>query len=136
MKTFNSKVFTLNRDILSLYHLVSNPSALRPLLEKVSGQVKVEDLQVQDDSVRFRTPGFGDIAVTLTEKEEPNYVKYTAEKSPVPIALLVHLTKNQEKTDVQLGVEVNVPPFMEGMVGGRLRPMLDKVADALAQADL
>ena len=133
MKTYHSKVFSLKKDIDQAYTLLSNPTNLKPFADKYGDKINLKDLTLTSDALSFSLPGVGPVVFRLAETEAPNYIKYKSEKSPVPMALSVNLSKHQEKTDAQLSLDVEVPAFMSGMVETVVKPLLDKVSGAAAE---
>lgn len=137
MKTFNSKVFTVSKDINTLFGLVASPSNLQPLLEKLGDKFSADKVKVTENAIQTELPGLGAVSFVKEAEDAPNQVKYAAQGTPVPLTLVVNLAEQGEgKTDVQLSLDVEVPAFMGGMVGNTIKPMLDKVTDALAGLQL
>ena len=137
MKTFNSKVFTVSKDINTLFGLVSSPASLQPMLEKLGDKFSANKVKVSENAIQTELPGLGAVSFTKEAEAAPNQVTYAAQGTPVPLSLVVNLSAPEEgKTDVQLSLNVEVPAFMGGMVGNTIKPMLDKVTDALSDLHL
>ena len=78
----------------------------------------------------------GQIGLKKIEEVAPNLVKYESFKSPVPLALQLNLSEEgADKTLAQIQVEVSIPPFLGGMVKGKITKGLEKVADLLEMVD-
>ena len=54
----------------------------------------------------------------------------------MPLALQLNLSEESaDKTLAQISMEVSIPPFLAGMVKGKITGALDKVADLLEKVD-
>lgn len=136
MQSYTSRAFELKRDIETVYQLVSQPNRLAPLLEKFDDKMPVKDVELAEDQISFSVAPLGEIIMKRTEVIEPNMVRYQSVKSPVPVRILLNLSKESEETTLgQVTFETNVPPFLSGMVKGKVEPALEKMADALEQID-
>ncbi|MDD7438615.1 MAG: hypothetical protein PUK66_07285 [Bacteroidales bacterium] len=137
MQIYTSRPIELKKDIDTIFGMVENPHNMEPLLEKyrdkLDDNVKVE---LVGDQISLTLPMVGNVIMKRTEVVAPNRVKYETIKSPVPVALVFSLSKHEASHTLgQISVEVNMPPFLSGMVKGKVEPGLDKIANLLEQID-
>lgn len=136
MQSYTSRAFELKKGIDPLFQLISKPTNLAPLAQKFDDKLPVKDLKLTDDEISFSVSPLGEIIMKRTEVLEPNMVKYESVKSPVPVKLVLNLSKESEEVTLgQVTVETNVPPFLRGMVKGKVQPALEKLADTLELID-
>lgn len=116
--------------------MVSSPAHLAPIAEKFKDYIGEYQLELGETELSFSVPALGQIVLEQTEVIAPNMVKYGTKKSPIPLSVLLNLSKNTEETTLgQISVEVDVPPFLSGMVKKKIEPALDKVSNVLEQID-
>lgn len=137
MQIYTSRPIELKKDIDTIYHLTESPANMAPLLEKFGDRLD-DDVKVELGEEQFTAtlPVVGDVILKRTEALAPNRVKYETIKSPMPAALVFNFSKHEdEHTLAQISLEVNMPPFLSGMVRGKVEPGLEKLADLLEQID-
>lgn len=135
MEVINSKPFTLKQDINTIFGMVSKPSILSGLLEKVGDKVPLKGLSLTDEGFGFDAPIIGQIKFVRAAESTKNLVRYKAESAAVPLSLLVHMKEASEGTDMQLSLEADLPSFLKGMLSSKLSPALEKVSDLLGKVD-
>lgn len=137
MQIYTSRPIELKKDINTIFGMIENPANMEPLLEKFAD--KLDDnikVELGDEQIALTLPMAGNVVLKRSEIASPNRVKYETIKSPVPLAIVFNLAKHEEvHTMGQISVEVNMPPFLSGMVKGKVEPGLDKVANLLEQID-
>lgn len=136
MNVYTSRPIELKKDIQTIYGLVSKPTNLQPVLDKAGDKVAEYKIEISDEELTFFVPALGQVGLKKTETVAPNLVKYESFKSPVPLALQLNLSEESaDKTLAQISVEVSIPPFLAGMVKGKITGALDKVANLLEKVD-
>lgn len=136
MNVYTSRPIEIKKDIQTLYGLVSKPTILQPIIDKAGDKVAEYKIEISDEQVTFFAPALGQIGLKKIEEVAPNLVKYESFKSPVPLALQLNLSEEgADKTLAQIQVEVSIPPFLGGMVKGKITKGLEKVADLLEMVD-
>ncbi len=135
METFSSRPFTVKKDIDTIFGYLSNPSTLSEILSRHADKLSLSEVRLTEDSFAFDAPMAGTVKFVKNGVDAPYFVSYKAEKSPLPIALQLHLKPSGEHTDVQISVDANVPVFLKGMISGRLTPVLEKIATMMEQID-
>lgn len=126
------------RNLQGLKDKVDDPQVQAMMASQVPAdkieQVKsvLEKMEFTEDSVLVDSP-FGQVTLSIVEREEPKLLKFGAEGSPIPLNLWIQLLPTDElnsKLKVTLGAEVNL--FMKAMVGKPLQQAADGLAQVLS----
>lgn len=138
MQNYNSRTFTIKKDINTLYDLFMNPRSASPLLEKVGDKFPTDKVQLTDTGIEVDAPVVGKVKVERVEAVEPSLIRFRGQGTPVPMMLNINLRpgENAGETLAQVGVDAEVPAFLSGMIGSKVKPALEKLADALDGLDL
>ena len=74
----------------------------------------------------------GEISLRVTERIEPNKIVLSADKSPVPFSVTIHLEDAGEKTTKGHAIiDVDIPIFLKPMIQGPLNQACQKFSDLL-----
>ena len=138
MQTFNSRSFTIKKDVKSVYDLFMNPKSASSFLEKQGDKVPLKNIVLNDNGLELEAPVVGKIKVERTENLEPSLIRYQGKGTPVPMLLNINLLpgENANETIAQISVDAEVPAFMSGMIGSKIQPALEKAAEALEHLDV
>ncbi len=138
MQSYNSRTFTIKKDIKSVYDLFMTPRSASSFLEKAGDKLPLNNVVLTDTGIELEAPVVGKIKVERTEGVEPNLVRYQGQGTPVPMTLSINLRpgETEGETIAQVTVDAEVPVFLSGMIGGKIKPTLEKAADALEQLDV
>lgn len=138
MQSYNSRTFTIKKDIKSVYDLFMTPRSASSFLEKAGDKLPLNNVVLTDTGIELEAPVVGKIKVERTEGVEPNLVRYQGQGTPVPMTLSINLRpgETEGETIAQVTVDAEVPVFLSGMIGGKIKPALEKAADALEQLDV
>lgn len=138
MQSYNSRTFTIKKDIRSVYDLFMTPRSASSFLEKAGDKLPLNNVVLTDTGIELEAPVVGKIKVERTEGVEPNLVRYQGQGTPVPMTLSINLRpgETEGETIAQVTVDAEVPVFLSGMIGGKIKPALEKAADALEQLDV
>lgn len=138
MQSYNSRTFTIKKDIKSVYDLFMTPRSASSFLEKAGDKLPLNNVVLTDAGIELEAPVVGKIKVERTEGVEPNLVRYQGQGTPVPMTLSINLRpgETEGETIAQVTVDAEVPVFLSGMIGGKIKPALEKAADALEQLDV
>ena len=153
MTKFESDVKYVSQPVDALYARYSdlrNLETLREKLEDPAVQEKMaaqltpeqiaqakEQLQTMTfdrDTLSIGSP-LGKITLRIIERDEPKYIKFAGEGTPIPVNVWIQLLPHGEgeaKLRVTIGAEVNF--FMKGMVSKPLQQAANGLADILAAA--
>ena len=153
MTKFESDVKYVSQPVDALYARYSdlrNLETLREKLEDPAVQEKMaaqltpeqiaqakEQLQTMTfdrDTLSIGSP-LGKITLRIIERDEPKFIKFAGEGTPIPVNVWIQLLPHGEgeaKLRVTIGAEVNF--FMKGMVSKPLQQAANGLADILAAA--
>lgn len=132
MTQFESQVKTINSNIGKVYNTLSDLNNLEKVQDKLPAD-KISDFTFDTDSCSFSVNPIGNVTVKVIEREPEKTIKFTTEKSPIPLYFwiqLVPVTENECKLKLTVKAELN--PFIKSMVSKPLQQGLDKIAEVLA----
>lgn len=138
-----SQVKTVDSSQQSVYDYLSNfenlsvflnEGVLEKLTEKVP-QVKISDVQIDQDSCRFNVSGFGASEIRIIERDPAKTVKVES-SGGLPLSFtfwiqLLPVTDCQSK--IRLTLHADMSMMVKMMVGNKLQEGVDKLADTLSQ---
>lgn len=134
MKTFSSPEFPIKLDIPAVHSFLTDLTKVEPLIAKFGGE-KVQTLSASEGELKLKVKTLGEVGLKLIDVA-PNCITYQGISTPIPLRLRVELTEREGKNYGQLLVDADVPPFLAGMVRGRLEPNLTKLGEILGNTDL
>lgn len=126
----------VNRPNTELYSKLSNVDAMRQRFEEIPEDIKAKagQLRFEDERLIIVTPQVGEISFIVKERKEPEKIVYSAEKSPLPLDLVVELKENTpDTTQVTTSIEVDLPLMLRPLVGPQMQMAADKLAELIAQ---
>ncbi|MCP9613080.1 SRPBCC family protein [Coprobacter tertius] len=132
MTQFESQVKTINSNIGKVYNTLSDLNNLEKVQDKLPAD-KISDFTFDTDSCSFSVNPIGNVTVKVIEREPEKTIKFTTEKSPIPLYFwiqLVPVTENECKLKLTVKAELN--PFIKSMISKPLQQGLDKIAEVLA----
>lgn len=120
----NSKSDTINATDAKIFAMVTD---LRKFGEFLPPQV--QDWKAEDNYCEFSVAGMVKARIEITEKVEFSKVVYEIKNDKnLPVKFQIDITeKGVGNSDVNLGIEADVPFFLQGMV----KDPLQKVADTI-----
>ena len=95
---------------------------------------QLQTMTFDRDTLSIGSP-LGKITLRIIERDEPKYIKFAGEGTPIPVNVWIQLLPHGEgeaKLRVTIGAEVNF--FMKGMVSKPLQQAANGLADILAAA--
>lgn len=125
----------VNRPNTELYSKLSNVDAMRQRFEEIPEDIKAKagQLRFEDERLIIVTPQVGEISFIVKERKEPEKIVYSAEKSPLPLDLVVELKENTpDTTQVTTSIEVDLPLMLRPLVGPQMQMAADKLAELIA----
>jgi len=106
-------------------------------LEKIKSQLpadKIDDLEIDADSLRISVAPLGEVSVRVKEREPFKMIKFVSEQSFLPFELQINLKPvSEEKTDLQVVLDAEIPMMVKMMLGNKLKDFVDKFAEQLAK---
>lgn len=135
MATYKGKAAVVNQPAVDVYNKISNLESYRQRLETLPPELreKLGDVQFTGDSIIITAQPVGNIVFQITEKVEPKHVRLEAQQSPVPFAIIINLADNGNDTStVTPELNVEIPPMLKPLVGGKLQEAADKFGDLIS----
>lgn len=132
MTTYSGKPAIINQPQQQLYDKISNLSSFQERLDAMPQEVKdrLGEVSFSDDKILINAPAVGQITFAVSEKIAPSLLKLTAENSPVPFFISMHLNPESEATTrVSTDLEVEIPLMLRPMVGSKLQEAADKFSE-------
>ncbi|MGL5262185.1 MAG: SRPBCC family protein [Bacteroides sp.] len=132
MSKFESSVKVIPFSQERVYAKISDLSNLESVKDKLP-EDKVKDLSFDSDSISFHVNPVGTIRLEVVERTPSKCVKFATTDSPLPFKLwaqVVPTTAEECKIKVTIDVEMN--PFIAGMVKKPLMDGLEKMVSMLS----
>lgn len=127
MAKYSSKSVTINRPAEAIAGQFSDFRKLQGALDNLTPEekAKVGDVSFTEDSIKISTQQVGDIVFKVS-KRTPEAICLQAEKSPVPMNLILEMKPvDAESTELTGVIDVDIPVMLRPLVG----PTLQKAAD-------
>lgn len=134
MSTFTSPEFTLKNDINKVKETLTDFNKISKVIEKAPSN-KVQIVSVEDDSITVKSSMTGPITLQLSEATD-NKLVYKTTSSPIPLTLVVDLEERDGQSYGRLTLDASIPPFLMGMVRGKLDPAMERMAAAVSEIDI
>ena len=110
---------------------LNNLEALRNMIP-ADKAAQIKDMRFDTDSCTVNVDPVGELTFKIIDREPPKTIKFTAEKSPLPLFLWIQLLPVDEyttKTRITIKAEINA--FLKPMVSKPLQEAIDRMADVL-----
>ncbi len=136
MSTYSSKPQTTDAPIDKVYDRVSHIGSLQNRIDALPDEIrtKLGDVKFTDDSIVLNAAPVGAITFNVVERNAPSRVALAAENSPVPVTLSINLTaKGDNSTDIVTAIDIDIPPMLRPMVGGKLQEAADKLGELVGK---
>lgn len=136
MDTFKSDIVKISGGIETVYSKLAFPETFNSLIERLpeDAKSKVEKAKFEHDSITIVADPVGEIKLNVVERVEPSRVVFAAAQSPVPLQMIINLTKVSEtetEACAELGVELN--PFIRPMLSKPLQDGAKKFGEMLSK---
>ena len=132
MSKFESSVKVIPFSQERVYEKISDLSNLESIKDRVP-EDKIKDLVFDADSISFSVSPVGVIRLEIIERTPHKCVKFTTTDSPLPFKLWVQLVPNSaEECKLKITIDVEMNPFIAGMVKKPLMDGLEKMATMLS----
>lgn len=132
MSVYKGKPVVVNRAAGDIYSKVSDLSAYQPLVDSLPAEYreKLSGVQFTSDAVQMDAPGVGQLKFRLTEKNAPNHVGFSAEGSPVPVALRLDIEEiDGSSTRLIPSIDIEIPAMLRPFIGNKIQQAADKLGD-------
>ncbi len=132
MAKFESSIKVIPYAQERVYEKLSDLNNLESVKDKLP-EDKVKDLSFDTDTLSFSVSPIGQLTLKVVEREPSNCVKFETVNSPLPFKLWIQLVpQTEEECKMKLTVDVDVNPFMKGMIQKPLQEGLEKIAETLS----
>lgn len=136
MATYKSKEFTIQSPAPSIFERITDLASFESRLDQLPPDLrqKLGNVRFGQDTISINAAPMGEIKFRVTDKVAPERVTLSAEQSPVPLTLsvLLHPTlQDPGATYVQTVIDVDIPPMLRPMVGGKLQEAANKFGELL-----
>lgn len=130
MATFESSVRQIPHSQQAVYNMLSDLSNIDRVKDRIPAD-KLNDLTFDADSMSISTP-MGAVKLKIVDREEPKYIKFETEQSPLPFNFWIQILPVTDTTcKMKLTIKAELNPFIKGMVSKPLQEGIEKIADAL-----
>lgn len=135
MTSFESKITRIPAAVESVYAKLSDLNNLEAVRNMIPADkmAQIKDMRFDADSCTVNVDPVGELTFRIIDREPPKTIKFTAEKSPLPLFLWIQLLPVDEyttKTRITIKAEINA--FLKPMVSKPLQEAVDRMADMLA----
>lgn len=132
MSVYKGKSVVVNRATDDIYAKVSDLSGYQALVDDLPAEYreKLNGVRFSADSVSMDAPGVGQLVFKLTEKTAPTHVGFSAQGSPVPVALKLDL-ENVDATSTRLtpSIDIEIPAMLRPFIGNKIQEAADKFGE-------
>ena len=134
MTSFESKITRIPAPVEMVYAKLSDLNNLEALRNMIPADkaAQIKDMRFDTDSCTVNVDPVGELTFKIIDREPLKTIKFTAEKSPLPLFLWIQLFPVDEyttKTRITIKAEINA--FLKPMVSKPLQEAIDRMADVL-----
>lgn len=138
---YKSEKVIFNKSAKSIFDKFSNISALKDLIGKVPEDKIPEDkrelldkIELTDDSISIPGGPMGNIELTLSRVESPTLIVLSANNTPIPLSLALHIAPiEEERCELYVEINIGIPAMMAPMVSGPMKQMTQQISSMLQQ---
>lgn len=131
MAKFESNVKVIPYSQERVYKQLSDLNNLKSVEDKIP-EGKVQDLTFDADTLSFCVSPIGKIVLKIVEREPEKYIKFSTVTSPMPFKLWIQIAPvSDSECKMKLTTEIDLNPFMKGVLQKPLQEGLEKMADTL-----
>ncbi len=134
MAKYESEVKTIPYPQEVVYGKLSDLRYVEGVMERVPEEHRegIKDLRFDRDSMSMDVQPLGSLTMRIVEREEPKCIKFEAANLPMGInAWIQLLPTTATECRMRLTIRAEIPAFMQAMVGGRIKDVVERMADAL-----
>lgn len=132
MSKFESSVKHIPFSQERVYNKLSNLNNLEAVKDRIP-EDKVKDLAFDEDTISFNVAPVGILTLKIIEREPHKCIKMETVKSPLPFKLWLQIVAvDEEECKIKVTADVDINPFMKGMIQKPLQDALEKMAETLS----
>ena len=135
MTSFESKITRIPASVEKVFAKLSNLNNLEAVRNMIPADkaAQIKDMRFDADSCTINVDPVGEMTFRIIERELPKTIKFTAEKSPLPLFLWIQLLPvDEQTTKTRITVKAEINAFLKPMVSKPLQQAVDRMADVLA----
>lgn len=132
MSQFESSVKVIPYGQQQVYAKLSDLNNLETVKNSIPAD-KVKNMSFDADTLNFNVAPVGSITLKIVGREPFKFIKFETTQSPMPFNMCIQLVDAGEMVcEMKLTVNIDINPFMKGMIQKPLQEGLEKMADMLA----
>lgn len=126
-----TKVVASAQQIYSVFSNLKNLDRVKDLIPKD----KVQELEIEDESVRMKVDGLGQkITILIVDKTENEVIKYGAEGIPMEMNFWIQMKEVAPMdTRIKLTLKADIPMMFKMMLDKKIQQGIDQAAAMIAQ---
>lgn len=136
VSSFKSEQTPVSASAEKVYSRLSNLDNLASLLARVPGESIPDDkremfdnIKIDSDSITLPGGPVGEVCLAVTERREPTLIRLEGKGTPVPMAVMLHITPTgADSCETQAEIDIQIPMMLAPMVKGPLQKMVDQFA--------
>lgn len=135
MTSFESKITRIPASVEKVFAKLSNLNNLEAVRNMIPADkaAQIKDMRFDADSCTINVDPVGEMTFRIIDREFPKTIKFTAEKSPLPLFLWIQLLPvDEQTTKTRITVKAEINAFLKPMVSKPLQQAVDRMADVLA----
>ena len=126
-----TKVVASAQQIYKVFSNLKNLERVKDLIPKD----KVQELEIEDESVRMKVDGLGQkITILIVDKTENEVIKYGAEGIPMEMNFWIQMKEVAPiDTRIKLTLKADIPMMFKMMLDKKIQQGIDQAAAMIAQ---
>ena len=135
MTSFESKITRIPASVEKVFAKLSDLNNLEAVRNMIPADkaAQIKGMRFDADSCTINVDPVGEMTFRIIDREPPKTIKFTAEKSPLPLFLWIQLLPvDEQTTKTRITVKAEINAFLKPMVSKPLQQAVDRMADVLA----
>lgn len=131
---YESAVTKVVASAAQIYNVFSNLKNLERVKDLIPKD-KVQELEIEDESVRMKVDGLGQkITILIVDKTENEVIKYGAEGIPMEMNFWIQMKEVAPMdTRIKLTLKADIPMMFKMMLDKKIQQGIDQAAAMIAQ---
>ena len=131
---YESAVTKVVASAAQIYKVFSNLKNLERVKDLIPKD-KVQELEIEDESVRMKVDGLGQkITILIVDKTENEVIKYGAEGIPMEMNFWIQIKEVAPMdTRIKLTLKADIPMMFKMMLDKKIQQGIDQAAAMIAQ---
>ena len=131
---YESAVTKVAASAAQIYKVFSNLKNLERVKDLIPKD-KVQELEIEDESVRMKVDGLGQkITILIVDKTENEVIKYGAEGIPMEMNFWIQMKEVAPMdTRIKLTLKADIPMMFKMMLDKKIQQGIDQAAAMIAQ---